>query len=289
MSRRCAAALAAAVVLAAGGCTKPEPGQGGGPGSGARRALTVKGSDTMVQLATAWAQEFMKTHPDISVTVTGGGSGTGIKALINGTADIANSSRPIQEGEKAEIARRGELREFVVAQDALAVIVHPRNPVSELALAQLKDIYTGKTTNWRPVGGPDRKIVLNARETSSGTYVFFQEHVLGEGTPYASTALLQPGTSQIVENVAQDQGGIGYVGLGYVNEQVKPLRIKKDAASPAVEPTAENVLNGSYPLARPLFCYAVGDLSPAAKTYLEWIQGPEGQKIVEQLEFVKLK
>jgi len=289
MSRRCAAALAAAVLLAAGGCTKPEPGKGGGPGGGTRSALTVKGSDTMVQLATAWAQEFMKTHPDISVTVTGGGSGTGIKALINGTADIANSSRPIQEGEKAEITRRGELREFIVAQDALAVIVHPENPVSELTLAQLKDIYTGKITNWRQVGGPNRKIVLNARETSSGTYVFFQEHVLGKDTPYASTALLQPGTSQIVENVAQDQGGIGYVGLGYVTDRVKPLKLKKDAASPGVEPTAENVLSGTYPLARPLFCYTVGALSPAAKTYLEWIQGPEGQKVVEQLEFVRIK
>src|SRR5205823_1633527 len=155
--------------------TKPESGSGTDRGTG-KQTLTVKGSDTMVQLAQGWAQEFMKGHREIAVTVTGGGSGTGISALKNKSTDIANSSRAMKDEEKKDIK---DVKEFVVAQDALAVVVNPSNPINELDFGQLKDIFTAKTTNWKQLGGPDAKIVVNGRETSSGTYVFFQEHVLG--------------------------------------------------------------------------------------------------------------
>jgi phosphate transport system substrate-binding protein len=284
-----AAGLALAVIT---GCTKPDnTGTTGGTsgatsGSGGKQSLTIKGSDTMVQLAQAWAEAFMKKHPEISVSVTGGGSGTGIKALINKSCDIANSSRPMEEDEKQSAG--GNVKEFVVAQDGLSVVVHPSNPVNELSLAQLKDIYTGKVTNWKQFGGPDQKIVVNSRESSSGTFKFFQEHVLNK-EPFANTVMLQPATSQIVETVAQDKGGVGYVGLGYVTSSVKPLKIKKDPASPAVEATVENVLNQTYPLARPLYNYTVGDPNPAGKTWLDWVQGPEGQAIVKKLDFVPIR
>lgn len=275
--------LAQLVTMA--GCTKPDSAIGPGD-TGGKQNLTVKGSDTMVQLSQGWAQEFMKAHPEISVTVTGGGSGTGISALKNKSTDIANSSRPMKDEEKADV---GDVKEFVVAQDALAVIVNPQNPINELTLDQIKDIYTAKVTNWNQVGGPDQNIVLNARETSSGTYVFFQEHVLGKDTPYASTALLQPSTSQIVDNVGQDKGGIGYVGLGYLNEKVKAVKVKKDSSAPGVEAKPENVLNKTYPLARPLFNYTAGEPGAAAKTYLDWVMGSGGQEVVKKLEFVPIK
>jgi phosphate transport system substrate-binding protein len=295
MSIRRRYALAGAILLAAfAGCTKPE--EGGGPAGttgasgGERGQITIKGSDTMVQLAQAWAQEFMKTHPNIRVTVTGGGSNTGIVALINKGTDVANASRPMKEEEKRSAASRGvDVKEFVVAQDALSVIVHPSNPINELTMEQLKDIYTGRVTNWKELGGPDQTIVLNSRESSSGTYVFFQEHVLGKGVPYAKKAMLQPSTSAIVQNVAQDKGGIGYVGLGYVNETVKSVKMKKDAASSAVAANVEDVLNGTYPLARPLYQYSAGEPTGAVKTWIDWVQGSEGQAVVQKLDFVPIK
>ncbi len=284
ISHLLAVALCAVALAGLAGCTKPD--SGGTTGSGSKQNLTIKGSDTMVQLSQGWAQEFMKTHPDISITVTGGGSGTGISALKNKATDIANSSRPMKDEEKAEV---GDVKEFIVAQDALAIIVHPSNPVIELTMDQLKDIYTARVTNWNQLGAPEQKIVINSRETSSGTYVFFQEHVLGKETPFASTALLQPSTSQIVDNVGQDRGGIGYVGLGYLNEKVKVVKIRKDAATPGVQAAAENVLNKTYPLARPLYNYTAGEPGPAAKTYLDWVMGPEGQAVVTKLDFVPIK
>ncbi len=254
-----------------------------------QQALTVKGSDTMVQLAQAWAEAFMQEHPEIAVSVTGGGSNTGIAALMNRGTDICNSSREIAASEKEAAKAKGlDLQEFVVGQDALAVVVHPQNPVSELSLAQLKDIFTGKIKNWKEVGGTDKAIVLNSRETSSGTYVFFQEHVLGKGVPFASTAMLQPATSQIVATVAQDTGGIGYVGLGYVTDQVKALKLKKDDSSPAVAPNVADVLNKTYPLARPLFEYTAGRPSGAAKVWLDWVLSTKGQAIVKKLDFVPI-
>lgn len=284
MRRWLYATVAAALVLMAGCAPKNES---GAPAE--KKTLTIKGSDTMVQLAQAWAEAFMKKHPETQVSVTGGGSNTGVAALINRATDICNASRPIKPEELEQAKAKGtEVKEFVVAQDALSVIVHKSNPVSELTLAQLKDIYTGKITNWKQVGGPDRNIVLNSRETSSGTYVFFQEHVLGKGTPFSEKAMLQPATSQIVQTVAQDAGGIGYVGLGYVTDAVKTVSLKKDDASPAVRGSIETVLDGSYPLARPLFEYTAGEPQGVVKQWLDWVMGPEGQEIVKRLDFVPI-
>lgn len=270
--------------LALAGCTKSaQDGQ-------EKKTLMVKGSDTMVQLAQAWAEEFMKEHPGIQVSVTGGGSNTGIAALLNRATDVCNASRQIKPEEQEQAKKKGlEIKEFVVAQDALSVIVHPDNPINELTVAQLKDIYTGKVRNWKELGGPDKNIVLNSRETSSGTYTFFTEHVLGKGVPMASNAMLQPATSEIVRTVAQDVGGIGYVGLGYVTDKVKALRIKKDDASEGVHGSVETVLDGSYPLARPLFEYTASEPTGVVKQWIDWILSPAGQEIVKKLDFVPVK
>jgi phosphate transport system substrate-binding protein len=177
---------------------------------------------------------------------------------------------------------------FVTARDALSMVVNPSNPIKELTLQQLADIYLGKTTNWKQLGGPDKNIVANGRESSSGTFVFFQEHVLKK-KPYAATVLQNASTNAIVENVSQDAGAIGYVGLGYVNDKVKSLGIKKDAGSPAVAASVANVLNSTYPLSRPLFEYTAGEPTGATKTWIDWVMGPDGQKIVEKLGFVPIK
>lgn len=280
------------VGLLIGGCTKPEntPTSGNeGSANEAKQTLTVKGSDTMVQLAQSWADEFMKANKNISVTVTGGGSNNGIAALVSKGTDIANASRQMKP-EEMEAAKKNQVdaKEFVVAQDALSIIVNPENPISELTLAQLKDIYMGKITNWKELGGSDSKIVANGRESSSGTYTFFMEHVLNK-EPFATGVLASPATNQIVDNVSQDKGGIGYVGLGYVNDKVKAVPIKKDAAAKPVHGEVATVLDGSYCLSRPLYEYTVGEPTGAVKAWLDWINGPEGQKIVEKLGYVPVK
>ncbi|MCX6358422.1 MAG: PstS family phosphate ABC transporter substrate-binding protein [Armatimonadetes bacterium] len=279
----------AAVLLAVGcvglsGCAAPP--KDGSTGANAA-TLSVKGSDTMVQLAQVWAEAFMKSHPDVRVSITGGGSNTGFTALISKGADIANASRAMKPEEAASAEKKGVApKEFVVAKDALSIIVNKANPIQELTLAQLKDIYTAKVTNWKDLGGLDTPIVLNARESSSGTSTFFQEHVLGKGTAYAATAMLQPATSQIVAGVSQDKGAIGYVGLGYLNSTVKAVMVKKDAQSKAVAPSIETVVDGTYVLARPLFEYTNGDPTGNVKLWLDWVRGPEGQAIVKKLDFV---
>jgi len=275
------------------GCTSP--GTTGTTTSGTsstpveKESLSVKGSDTMVQLAQAWAEEFKKAHPEFDVTVTGGGSNTGIAAIINKGTDIANASRPMKKEELEDATKNGvEPKEFVVAQDALTIIVNSSNTISELTLAQLKDIYTGKVTNWKDVGGQDTKIVATSRESSSGTYVFFQEHVMNKD-PYATSILASPGTSQIVDGVSQDAGGIGYVGLGYVTKKVKTVAIKKDIASPAIHGSVATVLDGTYSLARPLLQYTAGEPTGATKTWIDWVTGPEGQAVVDKMGFVRVK
>lgn len=278
--------------LVAGGCTKPASTGSSGTSTnagGEQQQLTVKGSDTMVQLTQAWAQDFMKSHPNIAVTVTGGGSNTGIAALMNKGTDVANASRQIKP-EEVETAKKNNVdpKEFAVAQDALSIIVNPSNPVQELTVDQLADIYLGKVTNWNQLGGPDQNIVANGRDSSSGTYVFFQEHVLKKQA-FATTVLNNPATTAIVENVSQDAGAIGYVGLGYVSDKVKAISIKKDASSPAVHGTVETVLDGRYPLSRPLFEYTAGEPVGTAKVWLDWVNGPEGQAIVKKLGFVPVK
>ncbi|MFH0910000.1 MAG: phosphate ABC transporter substrate-binding protein [Planctomycetota bacterium] len=256
-----------------------------------QKTVTVKGSDTMVNLASFWAEAFMKKAPGIDVTVTGGGSGTGIAALLNGTTDICNASRKIQEKELDEAAKRGIApREHVAALDGIAVVVNPANPVSELTLEQLKKIYIGTYPRWSAVGGPDWAIVLLSRETSSGTYAFFQEEVLGR-MDYAPSALLMPATSAIVQAVAEDKGAIGYVGLGYPEEakgKVKVLKVKKDKDAPAVAPTVGTVPSGEYPIARALYLYTNGEPKGSIRAYIDFCRSAEGQKIVEALGFVPL-
>lgn len=277
----------AGIVVA--GCTKPAGTAEGQSPAQPKQQLTVKGSDTMVQLAQAWAQDFMKAHPDIEVTVTGGGSNTGIAALLNKGADIADASRQIKP-EELEAAKKNnvDVKEFTVAQDALSIIVNPSNTIKELTVDQIADIYLGKITNWKQLGGADQNIVANGRDSSSGTYVFFQEHVLNKQA-FANTVLNNPATTAIVENVAQDAGAIGYVGLGYVSDSVKAVPVKKSARSAAVHGTPETVLSGEYALSRPLFQYTAGEPVGPAKTWLNWVTGAEGQAIVDKLGFVRVK
>ncbi|HEY9686986.1 MAG TPA: phosphate ABC transporter substrate-binding protein [Coleofasciculaceae cyanobacterium] len=254
--------------------------------------VTIKGSDTMVHLVSSWAEDFMKTTPDIQVSVTGGGSGTGISALMNGTTDIASSSRDLSDKEKTQAAQKGlTLKEIPVGLDGLSVIANPSNPVKALSLAQLKDIFTGKITTWKAVGGPDMPILVYSRESSSGTYAFFQEHVLQKQN-YTKSARLMPASSGIVEAVAADEGGLGYVGLDYAEKaqgRIHILGVKPDAESTAVMPTVETVQNKSYPIARELYLIVPGKPSEAAQKFVTYAISKEGQNIVQQSGYIPVQ
>lgn len=274
------------------GCRSPEP----SPVETAEPIQTIVniGSDTLVNLALAWAEEYMKTHPDVRISVTGGGSGTGIAALINGTAHIANASRAMKP-EEIEAARANGFDpvEFIVALDAIAIVVHPSNPVNHLTLQQISDIYTGKITNWKEVGGEDRPIVLLSRESNSGTYVYFLEHVVRLGDPksnllFSPDTLLMPSSEGISTEVRQNPNAIGYDGLGYVTPDQKVIAVGLDPDGPFVLPSVDTVNDGSYPISRPLYMYTAGEPQGAVKAYLEWIL-TEGQAIVPTLGFVPLR
>ncbi len=253
------------------------------------------GSDTMVNLALAWAESFQSDHPNTRIAVTGGGSGTGLAALINGTVDLANASRQIKPEEisRAE-ANKIHPVEHVVARDAIAVIVHPSNPVEHLTLVQISDIYTGKITNWKQVGGENRPIVLLSRETNSGTHVFFLEEVIRLGdakskTLFSTETLLLPSSEGITAEIRQNPNAIGYDGLGYVTPDVKMLSVARDATKPFVLPGVESVNNSTYPIARDLYMYTTGRTNDQVQAYLEWIASSAGQTIVSKLGFVPLK
>ena len=254
-----------------------------------------KGSDTIVNLALAWAEKYQADHPDIRISVTGGGSGTGIAALINGSADLANASRKIKEEEITEAQANGiEPVEHTIARDAIAVIVHPDNPVNELTLQQISDLYSGKISNWSEVGGEDRPIVRLSRETNSGTHVYFLETVLRLGnkedkTLFSMDTLLLPSSEGIISEVRQNPNAIGYDGLGYVPHDVKKIAIAKSAGEPYVLPSVETVNDKSYPIARDLYMYTAGEPTGIIKAYLDWILSPEAQKIVLDLGFVPIK
>ncbi len=258
------------------------------------RAIQNKGSDTLVNLALAWAEAYQSVQPDVSIAVTGGGSGTGIAALINGTVDIANASRAMKDEEIAQAQANGfDPVEIQVAIDALAVIVHPDNPVDGLTIQQLSDIYTGRIVNWKEVGGDDRPIVLLSRETNSGTHVYFLEEVVRRGEDdnediFAPQTLLMPSSVGITSELRRNPNAIGYDGLGYVTEHEKVLAIAKDENSPYILPTVETGADGSYPLARFLFMYTAGEPEGSIAEYIDWIRGPEGQAIVAKLGFVPL-
>jgi phosphate transport system substrate-binding protein len=271
------------------------PGQSAGAQPPASAYLQNKGSDTMVNLALAWAERYQAINPAVRISVTGGGSGTGIAALINGTVDIANASRQIKPEEVQEAKAKGvEPVEHVVARDAIAVIVHPRNPIDRLTLEQISAIYSGKFNNWSQLGGEDRPIVRVSRESNSGTHVYFLEAVLRLGkkddkTLFSPDTLLLPSSEGIIAEVSDNPNAIGYDGLGYVTPQVKTLAVAADSAGPYVMPSAASVTDGSYPIARDLYMYTNGQPAGLVKQYLDWIFTPEAQKIVAELGFVPVR
>ena len=277
--RMVGSALVAGLVIAAvAGC-----------GGARKRSLTVKGSDTMVLLGQRWAESFMAAHQGEVVQVTGGGSGTGIAALQNGTTEICESSRPMKDEEKQQIQAKygAPPTEIVVAKDGLSIYVNETNPVKELTVAQLHDLYTATVTNWKAVGGPDEPIVLYGRENSSGTYEYFKEHVL-EGKDYAASVQTLPGTAAVVNAVARDPKGIGYGGAAYA-KGVRDVGVKKDDASPAVLPKAENVQSGTYPISRNLYFYLRKPPEGLAKDFIDFVLSDEGQKLVTEVGYFPIR
>ena len=251
-----------------------------------------KGSDTIVNLALAWAERYQSNHPEIRISVTGGGSGTGIASLINGTVDLANASRRIKEEEVEEAKSNGiDPVEHIIARDAIAVIVNPENPVSQLTLKQISNIYSGKYSNWTEVGGEDRPIVRLSRETNSGTHVYFLETVLRLGnsddkTLFSMDTLLLPSSEGIIAEVRQNPNAIGYDGLGYVPDDLKMIAIAEEEGGAYVLPSIATVNDKSYPIARDLYMYTDGQPTGIVKEYLDWILSPEAQEIVAELGFV---
>jgi phosphate transport system substrate-binding protein len=259
-------------------------------------ALTIsnKGSDTIVNLALAWAEAYQTVRPDVRISVTGGGSGTGIAAMINGTVDIANASRQMKPEEIDQAKAHGiNPVEHVIARDAIAVIVNPANPVEHLTLQQISDMYSGKLTDWSQVGGNPGPIVLLSRETNSGTHVYFLEAVVRLGRPndktlFSPDTLLLPSSEGITVETRQNPYAIGYDGLGYVTPEVKVLAVGVTPEGPFVLPSADTVnrTQDRYPISRDLYMYTAGEPQGAVKAYLDWILGDQAQAIVTRLGFV---
>jgi phosphate transport system substrate-binding protein len=267
----------------------------GSAGAGTASAyIENKGSDTIVNLALAWAEQYQSDHPEIRVSVTGGGSGTGIAALINGTVGIANASRKISADEMAQANSKGiKPVEHTIARDAIAVIVNPGNPVNKLTLQQISDIYSGQINNWKDVGGEDRPIVRLSRETNSGTHVYFLETVLRLGnkkskTLFSMDTLLLPSSEGIINELRQNPNAIGYDGLGYVPKDLKMIGIAKKEGEAYVLPSIASVNDKSYAIARDLYMYTAGEATGAEKDYLDWIISDAAQKIVAKLGFVPI-
>jgi phosphate transport system substrate-binding protein len=276
--------LAAIMIL--GGCSRQ---------SQQANSLQIKGSDTMVNLGQAWAEAFMKKAPNVSVAVTGGGSGTGIASLLSRTCDIAELSRELKPEELAMAKKKGlDPQQITVALDGLAVVVHPANPLSQLTMEQLAAIFSGRVTNWKEIGGADLPIVVLSREVNSGTHVYFKEHVLrGEDknsqAEFAANALMLPSSQAIADEVDQNPGAVGYYGMGYISPSEKALAIARDAASPYVQPTIENVVSQAYPISRPLLMVTRGQPEGLVADFLDFVLSPEGQKIVVKIDFVPVK
>jgi phosphate transport system substrate-binding protein len=280
--------------LLAAGCSGTGPTAGQLPAPGGRAVpLQIMGSDTLVNLALAWAERYMQINPQVRISVTGGGSGTGIAALINGTTQIADASRPMSPEEIDQAKKNGITPvQFTVALDAIAVVVNKGNPVSGLTLQQISDMYLGKVTRWTAVGGEERPVVLLSRESNSGTYVYFLEQVIRLGDPknkalFSPETLLMPSSQGISEEVKQNPNAIGYDGLGYVTPEQKLVAVARTPAGPWVVPSAHTVLDSSYPVSRPLYMYTAGQPSGEVKRYLDWVTGP-GQELVTELGFVPL-
>jgi phosphate transport system substrate-binding protein len=255
----------------------------------AETRITVKGSDTMVILGQRWAERYMAKNPEIIVQVTGGGSGTGISALINGTTDICNSSRPMKDSEREKLREKFGSRgvEIKCALDGLSLYVNVSNPVKDLSLQQVKDIYTGRVRNWKDVGGPDAVIILYSRENNSGTYVYFKDEVL-LGEDFAPNAQNMPGTAAVVNAVAKDKHGIGYGGSAY-GKGIREVSIRKDEHSPPFPPTMEHIRSGRYPISRFLYLYTKSRPTGELKEYIDWILSDDGQKIVNDVGYFPLR
>jgi len=254
----------------------------------APKKITVKGSDTMVILAQRWAEVYMKSHPESVIQVTGGGSGVGISALINGATDICNASRPMKQYEMDKLKDRYASLgvEVPCAKDGITIFLNESNPVKELSLKQLSGIFSGKILNWKEVGGTDAEIRLYGRENSSGTYVFFKENVVK--TDYAASCQTLPGTAAVVNAVSKDKSGIGYGGAAYASG-VKHCAVKKDDKSSAYLATTETVRSGQYPISRYLYMYLRNRPTGEIKAYIDWILGQEGQKLVTEIGYFPVK
>ena len=247
------------------------------------KRLVIQGSTTVLPIAQKAAEVFMQKNPQADISVRGGGSGTGIAALIDGICDIANSSRPIKDKElNKAVDRKVDPTAHVVAMDGIAVIVHPLNPVNELTISQIKDIYTGKISNWSKLGGRNQKIVVVSRDVASGTYEAFSKLALKKQR-VRPDALLQASNMAVASVVKRTEGAIGYVGLGYLSSEVKAVIVG------GVEPSVETVLKGAYPISRPLFMYTNGKPKGLAKDFIEFVLSQEGQRIVKEQGFVSLK
>lgn len=289
MKRRIAISM---MLLALTACTRKADNGPAGSSSAApgesKGSLTVKGSDTMVLLGQRWAETYMKEHAGTSIQVTGGGSGTGIAALINGSTDLCNSSRPMKDAEKADVkAKRGaDVVETKVALDALAVYVAESNPVQEIDLETLSKVYRGEVTNWKDIGGKDHKITLYGRENNSGTYGYFKEHVLAN-KDFAAAVQTLAGTSAVASAVKGDEFGIGYGGIAYASG-IRLLKVKKTKDSPAVEPKLETAKDNSYPISRFLYIYTAGEPKGLAKDFVTWVVSDAGQKVVSDVGYFPL-
>lgn len=252
------------------------------------QAQKIKGSDTVLPLSQQEAESYMKTHASQTVAVTGGGSGVGLSALMEGTTDIAQSSRKIKFDEKQKLQESGKtVKEVIIAYDALAIIVHPGNPVTRLTREQLEGIFTGKITNWKEVGGKDLKIVPYSRETSSGTYEFFKESVL-KNKNYKSGIMSMPATGAIVQSVSQTPGAIGYIGLAYLHKDVKAIHVSYDQGQTFTAPSVSTAKQGAYPVVRPLYYYYITQSEKAVRPFIDYVLSKEGQKIVESTGFISL-
>ncbi|OAV68825.1 phosphate ABC transporter substrate-binding protein [Bacteroidales bacterium Barb6] len=252
------------------------------------QAQKIKGSDTMLPLSQKEAESFMKANPSQTVTVTGGGSGVGISSLLEGTTDIAQLSRKIKFDEKQKLQEGGKTaKEVIAAYDALAIVVHPSNKVKDLTREQLEGIFTGKITNWKEVGGEDLKIIPYSRETSSGTYEFFKESVL-KNKNYMNGIMSMPATGAIIQSISQTKGAIGYVGLAYLNKDVKATRVSYDKGTTFVEPSVANAKNETYPIVRPLYYYYEIKAEKKVKPFIDYVLSEEGQKIVTEIGFIEL-
>jgi phosphate transport system substrate-binding protein len=286
--------LAATLLVAA--CGKKD--EGGAPAAGKKTNIANIGSDTMVNLAAAWAEAYGAVDKTVLIEVGGGGSGVGIKGLINGTAELANSSRHMDDKEKAELKEKRQLdaREFIVAYDALSIYVHKDNPLNEITMEQLGDIYRsdGKITKWSELGvkaipgAQGDEIIRVSRQNNSGTYEYFKEAVVGKKNEFKLGSLDMNGSKDLVELVGKTPNAIGYSGMGYANASVKMLKVARKSGEPYVAPSVETTQNKTYPIARPMFFYTAGDPAAHVQRYIDWTLSEAGQKLVVETGYVPL-